>query len=134
GGPGTRTKKTTYGRGARRQPRRQRRSGGPDRNVAFWHDLHLRDRLAAQGQDAERPRRDRRDPAGGEIDRRVRDEARARSALAGGRMTIIIAGTVRVPPENIPLFRPHMQTMLSASRAEDGCITYSYAVDVADPG
>jgi quinol monooxygenase YgiN len=49
-------------------------------------------------------------------------------------MTIIIAGTVRVPPENIPLFRPHMQTMLSASRAEDGCITYSYAVDVAEPG
>src|SRR6185503_14860358 len=94
----------------------------------------FRDRPAAQGQDAERPRRDRRDPAGGEIDRRVRDEARARSALAGGRMTIIIAGTVRVPPENIPLFRPHMQTMLSASRAEDGCITYSYAVDVADPG
>ena len=24
--------------------------------------------------------------------------------------------------------------MLAASRAEDGCITYSYAIDVQDPG
>lgn len=49
-------------------------------------------------------------------------------------MTLIIAGTVRVPPENLDRFRPHMEAMLTASRAEDGCITYSYAVDVADPG
>lgn len=49
-------------------------------------------------------------------------------------MTLIIAGTVRVPPENLERFKPHMQAMLSASRAEDGCQEYSYAVDVADPG
>ncbi|WP_309605447.1 putative quinol monooxygenase [Phenylobacterium sp.] len=49
-------------------------------------------------------------------------------------MTLIIAGTVRVPPENLETFRPHMQAMLAASRAEDGCQDYSYAVDVADPG
>ena len=49
-------------------------------------------------------------------------------------MTLIIAGTVRVPPENLERFRPHMQAMLAASRAEDGCITYSYAEDVAEPG
>ena len=49
-------------------------------------------------------------------------------------MTLIIAGTVRVPPENLEAFKPHMLAMLSASRAEDGCIEYSYAVDVADPG
>ena len=49
-------------------------------------------------------------------------------------MTIIIAGTVRVPPENLPAFRPHQDAMLAASRAEDGCITYSYAVDVQDQG
>ena len=49
-------------------------------------------------------------------------------------MTLIIAGTVRVPPENIEAFRPHMLAMLTASRAEDGCHDYSYAVDVADPG
>ena len=49
-------------------------------------------------------------------------------------MTLVIAGTVRVPPENLERFRPHMEAMLAASRAEDGCLTYSYAVDVADPG
>ena len=49
-------------------------------------------------------------------------------------MSVLIAGTVRVPPENIPAFRPHMDRMLEASRAEAGCITYSYAVDVQDPG
>ena len=49
-------------------------------------------------------------------------------------MTLIIAGTVRVPVENIDAFKPHMQAMLEASRAEDGCLEYAYAVDVADPG
>ncbi len=49
-------------------------------------------------------------------------------------MSVLIAGTVRVPPENLEAFRPHMAAMLTASRAEDGCLTYSYAVDVEDPG
>jgi quinol monooxygenase YgiN len=49
-------------------------------------------------------------------------------------MTVVIAGTVRVPPQNLARFKPHMETMLNASRAEDGCLAYSYAVDVADPG
>ena len=49
-------------------------------------------------------------------------------------MTLIIAGTVQVPPENLEQFKPHMQAMLTASRAEDGCLEYSYAVDVAEPG
>ena len=49
-------------------------------------------------------------------------------------MTVLIAGTVRVPPENLARFKPHMDAMLAASRAEDGCVTYSYAVDVQDPG
>jgi quinol monooxygenase YgiN len=49
-------------------------------------------------------------------------------------MSIIIAGTVRAPPENLEQFKPHMLAMLTASRAEDGCITYSYAEDVAEPG
>ena len=55
-------------------------------------------------------------------------------ALAGTGVTVIIAGTVRVPPENLEQFRPHMLAMLTASRAEDGCLEYSYAQDVADPG
>ncbi|MBA4794998.1 MAG: antibiotic biosynthesis monooxygenase [Phenylobacterium sp.] len=49
-------------------------------------------------------------------------------------MPLIIAGTVRVPPENLEAFRPHMQAMLEASRAEDGCVEYAYAEDVAEPG
>ena len=49
-------------------------------------------------------------------------------------MSIIIAGTVRVPPENLAGLKPHMLRMLAASRAEDGCLTYSYGEDVAEPG
>lgn len=49
-------------------------------------------------------------------------------------MSLVIAGTVRVPPENLARFKPHMVKMLAASRAEDGCLFYSYAEDVAEPG
>jgi quinol monooxygenase YgiN len=49
-------------------------------------------------------------------------------------MTVIITGTVRVPPENIDRFRLGMARMIEASRAEDGCIDYAYAIDVLDPG
>jgi len=47
---------------------------------------------------------------------------------------LVIAGTVRIPPENLARFKPHMLAMLAGSRAEDGCIEYSYAEDVAEPG
>ena len=49
-------------------------------------------------------------------------------------MSIIIAGTVRAPPEQLASLKPHMLAMLAASRAEDGCLTYSYGEDVAEPG
>jgi quinol monooxygenase YgiN len=49
-------------------------------------------------------------------------------------MSIIIAGTVRAPPEALAALKPHQLAMLAASRAEDGCITYSYGLDVAEPG
>lgn len=49
-------------------------------------------------------------------------------------MKVIVAGTVRVPPANIAALRPHMLTMLAASRAEDGCETYSYGFDAKDEG
>ncbi|MFT4933440.1 MAG: quinol monooxygenase YgiN [Pseudoalteromonas distincta] len=49
-------------------------------------------------------------------------------------MSLVIAGTIRVPPERLDAFRPHMLAMLGASRAEDGCLVYSYAEDVAEPG
>jgi quinol monooxygenase YgiN len=48
-------------------------------------------------------------------------------------VTIIVAGTVRVPADKLEGFRPHMLAMLTASRAEDGCLEYSYAQDVAEP-
>lgn len=47
---------------------------------------------------------------------------------------IIIAGTVRIPSGAIEAARPAMEKMLSASRAEPGCIRYSYALDVLDDG
>jgi quinol monooxygenase YgiN len=47
---------------------------------------------------------------------------------------LVIAGTVRAPPENLPALRPHMLIVLKASQAEDGCIVYSYAEDIEEPG
>ena len=49
-------------------------------------------------------------------------------------MSLIVAGTIRVPPENLDAFRPHMLAMMTATRAEEGCLAYSYAEDVAEPG
>ena len=49
-------------------------------------------------------------------------------------MTLIVAGTVRVPPEAIDRFRPHMIEMMTASQAEDGCLAYAYAETVGSPG
>lgn len=49
-------------------------------------------------------------------------------------MSILIAGTVRVPPDQLEALKPHMLRMLAASRAEAGCLVYSYGEDVADPG
>ena len=49
-------------------------------------------------------------------------------------MTLIVAGTVRAPRENIERLRPHMLEMMTRTRAEDGCLAYGYAEDVAEPG
>ncbi len=49
-------------------------------------------------------------------------------------MSVIVAGTVRVPPENLAVFREHMVAMIEGSRAESGCLIYSYAEDVLEPG
>ena len=49
-------------------------------------------------------------------------------------MTLIVAGTVRAPPENLEGLRPHMKQMMAASQAEAGCRAYGYAEDVAEPG
>jgi quinol monooxygenase YgiN len=47
---------------------------------------------------------------------------------------LLIVGTVRFPPETLTDARPAMQRMILASRAEPGCIDYSYAEDILDPG
>ena len=47
---------------------------------------------------------------------------------------LIVAGTIRVPPDKLDALRPHMTAMAAASRAEAGCLDYSYGEDVAEPG
>ncbi|CAN7480195.1 putative quinol monooxygenase [Phenylobacterium sp. LjRoot225] len=49
-------------------------------------------------------------------------------------MSVIVAGTFRIPPENFAGLKPHLQTVVAETRKEDGCLTYSYARDVEDPG
>ena len=47
---------------------------------------------------------------------------------------IIVVGSFRIPPSMIEVVRPVMGAMITASRAEEGCIEYSYALDVLDEG
>ncbi|MEH3047342.1 putative quinol monooxygenase [Sphingomonas adhaesiva] len=49
-------------------------------------------------------------------------------------MTLVVVGTVRVPVDRIAAARPAMDAMVTASRAEDGCLDYAYAQDIADAG
>jgi quinol monooxygenase YgiN len=47
---------------------------------------------------------------------------------------LLITGTIRLPADRIAAARPAMRAMVTASRAEDGCIAYAYAEDVLEPG
>ncbi|MCW3847266.1 antibiotic biosynthesis monooxygenase [Sphingomonas sp. LB-2] len=47
---------------------------------------------------------------------------------------ILIVGTFRVDPARLDAARPAMAEMIEQSRAETGCIAYSYAEDLFDPG
>jgi quinol monooxygenase YgiN len=47
---------------------------------------------------------------------------------------VIVMGTVRVDPEAVERLRPAMEAMMAASRAEDGCLIYAYALDLLEPG
>ena len=49
-------------------------------------------------------------------------------------MNVILAGTVRFPPERMAEARERMKEMMRLSRAEDGCIEYVYAEDLEEPG
>jgi quinol monooxygenase YgiN len=47
---------------------------------------------------------------------------------------IILAGTIRIPPENIERAAPHLEAIVKGTRSEPGCISYSFAWDVVDEG
>jgi quinol monooxygenase YgiN len=47
---------------------------------------------------------------------------------------IVVAGTFHVPPENLAALKPHAETVVAASRTEAGCIVYSFADDLVEPG
>ena len=47
---------------------------------------------------------------------------------------ILIMGTFRMPPENLAAALPLAERVVTATRAEDGCVAYSYAQDLFDPG
>ena len=47
---------------------------------------------------------------------------------------LLIVGTIRLPAENLRVARPVMAAMVKASKAESGCLEYSYAEDVLDAG
>ena len=49
-------------------------------------------------------------------------------------MSIIVAGTYRVPTENLGALRPHMSTVIAATRGEAGCVSYAYAEDIEERG
>jgi quinol monooxygenase YgiN len=48
-------------------------------------------------------------------------------------MMILVTGTIRLPADGLARALPAMQAMIAASRAEPGCLAYSYAIDVSDP-
>ena len=47
---------------------------------------------------------------------------------------IVVAGTIRVPPEKIAEAKPHIERVITGSRAEPGCVIYSFGFDVLEEG
>jgi quinol monooxygenase YgiN len=47
---------------------------------------------------------------------------------------LLIVGTIRLAADLLDAARPAMAAMVEASRAEAGCLEYSYAEDVLDRG
>lgn len=47
---------------------------------------------------------------------------------------LLIVGTFRLPPGNVAAAKPVMARMIEASRAEEGCLDYTYAEDALKPG
>ena len=47
---------------------------------------------------------------------------------------LLIAGTVRIPPERVAEALVAARRMIEATRGEDGCVRYAFAEDVLEPG
>ena len=47
---------------------------------------------------------------------------------------IVVIGTFRLPIERCKEAQPALARMIAASRAEAGCLSYTYAEDVLEPG
>ena len=47
---------------------------------------------------------------------------------------LCIMGTIRLPAERMAAARAPMAAMITATRAETGCLEYAFAEDVLDPG
>jgi len=46
---------------------------------------------------------------------------------------IVVTGHFRLPAERTDVARPAMERVIAANRAEEGCLSYSYAQDIRDP-
>ena len=47
---------------------------------------------------------------------------------------IIVSGIQRFAPNDLPGLREAARTVIAATRAEPGCIVYSFAEDLVEPG
>jgi quinol monooxygenase YgiN len=47
---------------------------------------------------------------------------------------LMLAGSIRVPLDKLDAARPVIARMIEASRAEEGCLGYSFAEDLLEPG
>jgi quinol monooxygenase YgiN len=47
---------------------------------------------------------------------------------------IVLAGTIRIPPENLDRARPDLEAMVQITRKEPGCLAYSFSFDVVEQG
>ena len=47
---------------------------------------------------------------------------------------IVITGSIRIPADKLVEARAPLRALIEATRAEDGCLAYSFGEDVLDPG
>jgi quinol monooxygenase YgiN len=47
---------------------------------------------------------------------------------------MVVVGSFRIAPSMVDVVLAPMEEMISASRAEEGCVEYAYAMDVQDKG